>query len=267
MSVVSQLLGEAATDAGGDEEWMYAVGDGDAAGANDGRAGPRIQRRLGAADAAAIRDARSLLRAQAGSDPLSGSAAATAVRKAAQCRDDDVESATNVLSMSQDVCGVSTSPLTTGRMSGTGHATDRTGDSHLPLTESNGVFMLLGDIARMRERGATVSASVQQQLTQQLQQQQQLGSSVFAAAGSNTETALLNGSGTAHLAVDANKKIAPTLVAPTAPVKSAAAASVALDEKVSEVEAALRRWEAKCTNATVNIAAVRQLLLHIVLGA
>jgi hypothetical protein len=45
-------------------------------------------------------------------------------------------------------------------------------------------------------------------------------------------------------------------------------AAAAQDQKVHEVEAALRRWETKFPNAAASIAAVRQLLLLVAgLGA
>jgi class 3 adenylate cyclase len=254
MGVVSQLLGEVAADAGGDEEWMYAVGDKETIGANDERGGPRIQRRLGATDSAAIRDARALLRAQGADSPIGHAAAA---RRAAQCRDDELELAAS-LSASHD--GASTTPLTTGRTTGTGMGTDRTGDGSLPLVDANAVFMLLGDVARMRERGVAIPLALQQQLAA-AHQQQLMSSNYGDTSPLGRSRGSYDASG-AQVVVDdfAGKKAglgggtnsAPPLTSP-------------LEEKVAEVEAALRRWEAQCPNATANIAAVRHLLL-VVLG-
>jgi hypothetical protein len=124
LSVVSQVLGELAANPEEDNEWMYAVGDG--AGAEGNGKAVRVQHRLGSADATAVRNARALLAGAALAD----------------C--DEVETI-------ESLCGDSHISASCGPM--------ERSVTRVPLAESNRVFLLLGDVARLRERGAGVTSA------------------------------------------------------------------------------------------------------------
>jgi class 3 adenylate cyclase len=129
LSVVSQVLGELAANPEEDNEWMYAVGDG--AGAEGNGKAVRVQHRLGSADATAVRNARALL---AGVAPVDSA---------------EVETIESLSGGSQ----ISASCGPTGRQMAASE------DYRVPLAESNRVFLLLGDVARLRERGAGVTSA------------------------------------------------------------------------------------------------------------
>jgi hypothetical protein len=194
MCVVSQILGEIAAS-GGDDEWMYAVGDGASHGATS-IAQTRVQKRLGSTDAAAIGAARALLFDTATShDVMRFSATSTSSRAVATSRS----------------------------------TVDGTSDNNfrVPLAESNRVYLLLGDIARMRERGAVVSANT------------------CAVAGGTTP---MPEASTTHLTAPATGGCGGSPVVSPRSLDSHTQRlqqqqAVALEAMVTEVVSALKRWE------------------------
>jgi hypothetical protein len=266
MAVVSQLLGEAVTSAGGeDEEWMYAVGDGESTvGATAGTGHTKVQRRLGATDAQAIREAREVLRGGGGRGRAPGGARAKgahathAIKNFADPLDDKSDADTDRTTISSGVDNGSArswseAPSTGTTCTGTtrggpGAAADQ---RHLPLIDSNRVFMLLGDIARMRERGVVPSAPP--------------GSAPAAAAGGSLGpvAALTQHSGSASPTTP-EPRVTPRGGGGGGPMPVVAPAAVAaIDAKLQEVDAAVARWESQYPAAAPCVAAVQALALKL----
>jgi hypothetical protein len=194
LSVVAQVLGELAANPEEDNEWMYAVGDG--AGAEGNGKAVRVQHRLGSVDATAVRNARALL---AGAAP-------------ADC--DEVETI-------ESLCGDSQISASCGPMERSGH--------RVPLAESNRVFLLLGDVARLRERGAGLTAA-----TIAVASGHPLGGSRSNASSVNAHAA--TPSADPHLASCPTSTDSHTL-------RQQQQVTQALSAKVQEIGAALKKWD------------------------
>jgi hypothetical protein len=246
LSVISHLLGEAAaSDENADEEWMYAVGDG----ATKGDAGAaRIQKRLASVDAAAIRDARALLRA-AGPLPTTTTtgqkptAASANVSNAAF-----LESWTETLDEENNTARTGRSHSGATARSSKAGASTRGAASRVSLADSNHAFMLIGDLGKLRDRGAVPSAAALTVAAGPAGVAGAVGSiaaptSGGAAAGS--AAAALGGCGPLNRSDASGGGLEGGSIA-HATVSAAAAAplTVAIDAKISDVDAILQRWEA-----------------------
>jgi class 3 adenylate cyclase len=253
--VITQLLGEVATTATSDEEeWMYAIGDG-AAGASTMGNHARVQRRLGANDLAAIRDARAILLRGGGAAAgaaLAGASETTAV--------EEVRGSRNALrspSPHATSGAVAGSPghvdfldfdehfMSTSRRSAASAASGGVNEGgRIPLAESNRIFMLIADVARLRDRGILPTV-VPQSLN---------GPSPPAAA--NVGSLVVGASlGVMDPAAESSESLliettpagaaAPALTSPRVGALPLTPAVAAVNEKVMAIDAALRSWEAQ----------------------
>jgi hypothetical protein len=220
MAVVSQILGEL-NAAAVDDEWMYAIGDGGDTGAasateSQGR-DMNVNRKLDAADAVAIRKARAILRRF-----TSGGRATHAGFDDSASASDDAEGSTEGPS----------SCTSTGRSGiGTGSAATAHGTNAaaVPLGESNRIYMLVGDVARLRERGATPSAAALRAI-----------GDPSAGPVDVTSAAAIN--------IDIDGP------ASTATSGSDQQASHVMDVKIQDIDVVLRRWEAAALQGGTNAA-------------
>jgi hypothetical protein len=240
MCVVSQILGEIAASSG-DDEWMYMVGDGASQqSTNPSVARTSVQRRLGSTDAAAISAARTL---------LSGGGAAG--YRPAITVEEISKFDTSASSHVRD-------SMDTGKTPADGTEDD---GSRVPLPESNRVYLLLGDIARLRERGAVPTATVLAVV----------GSSPSPDFGTcaicNHGGASLQAAAVAAPAGPGHSPCATPRSIDSHAARLQAQQAHALEAKVLEVDAAVRKWESAnppgdglCFHVSTAVATVRSVL-------
>jgi hypothetical protein len=161
-----------------------------------------VQKRLGSVDAAAIRDARALLQGRTGDS-------------------------SDVVQFSSTTCESETS--VTGYDTGRSANGTSGANACVPLAEANRVYMLLGDVARLRERGTAPSRAALV--------------AVFSEAGAAPATqdgplGRRRQSGGSDLAA-----ATVSATAPPTPTPTVAAATTTADAKLNEIDAVLRRWE------------------------
>jgi class 3 adenylate cyclase len=262
-AVITQLLGEVATTATSDEEeWMYAIGDG-AAGASTMGNHARVQRRLGANDLAAIRDARAILLRGGGAAvaPLAGASEMTAVEEVrgsrSVLRSPSPHAASGAVAGSpahHDFLDLDEHFMSSSRRSAASAASGGVNEGgRIPLAESNRIFMLIADVARLRDRGI-VPTVVPQSLsaTSPPAAANNAGSLVIGAsmgvmdpAAESSESLLIETAPVGGAVVATPVAGAPVLISPRVGVLPPTPAVAAVNEKVMTIDAALRSWEAQ----------------------
>jgi hypothetical protein len=202
---------------------MYMVGDGASQqSTNPSVARTSVQRRLGSTDAAAISAARTLL---SGGGAVGYGSGITV--------EDVVKFDTSASSHVRD-------SMDTGKTPAGGYDDEAT---RVPLPESNRVFLLLGDIARLRERGAVPTATASALVCPN--QSPDFGASAISsyAAAAPTPRSLPTAAVPPSPAGPGHSPCATPRSIDSHAARLQAQHAHALESKVLEVDAAVRKWE------------------------